>query len=271
MPITDASGVRIAWSERGSGSPVLLVMGHSFTQAQWWPVAPELSRAHRVVTFDNRGVGESDRGPAFTVSDMVRDCLAVMDAAGIEDAHVYGVSMGGGIVLELAIAHPERVRSLILGCTMAKSEVIAPPTTWTKLFVRLLPKGTRRKVSAKRLYSNAAPADRVAEDQRILNESRIPLSGYIAQAEAIAAYSTSDDRVRTVTAPTLVLHGTDDPAVAYAEGQRLAELIRGARLVTYEGARHNYLIEHGDHANATVLDFFAQVDAAREQPLALPS
>lgn len=271
MSTTDASGVRIAWSEQGSGTPVLLVMGHSFTQAQWWPVAPDLAAEHRVVTFDNRGVGESELGPAFTVPDMVRDCLAVMDAAGIEDAHVYGVSMGGGIVLELAMAHPERVRSLVLGCTMAKTEVIDPPSAWMKLFVRLLPKGTRRKVSAKRLYSDGAPADRVAEDQRILAESNIPMTAYIAQAEAIAAYSTSYDRVRAVTAPTLVLHGTDDPAVAYAEGQRLAELIPGAQLVTYEGARHNYLIDHGDHANATVLEFFAQVDAAREQPVALPS
>lgn len=271
MSVTDTSGVRIAWSEQGSGTPALLIMGHSFTQAQWWPVAPELATAHRVVTLDNRGVGGSDLGPAFTVADMVADCLAVLDAAGIQDAHVYGVSMGGGIALELAMAHPERVRSVVLGCTMAKTEVIAPPSWWMKTLVRLLPSGTRRKVSAGRLYSDAAPADRVARDQQILQESRIPMSAFIAQAEAIAAYSTTHDRVRALNVPALVLHGTDDPAVPYAEGKRLAELIPGAQLVTYEGARHNFLIEHGEHANAQVLEFFAQVDAARDQRLAMPS
>src|SRR3954470_9974324 len=121
MPFADNDGARLHWDERGDGSPLLLVMGHSYTSAMWYPVLDELSTEHRLLWFDNRGTGQSSPTKKITVADMARDAFAVMDAAGVESAHLYGVSMGGGIVLEMARQRPERVRSLLLGCTVAKT------------------------------------------------------------------------------------------------------------------------------------------------------
>jgi 3-oxoadipate enol-lactonase len=263
VPTASTSGVGIHWDETGSGTPVLLIMGHSFTSATWWPVVPDLAARHRVITFDNRGVGRSGMSKPWTVQDMVRDGVAVLDAAGVQDAHVYGVSMGGGIALEMAISHPDRVRSVVLGCTMAKTE-LRPPTPWTKkAILRAVPNRMLLRAGGNGLYGDSSPADRVARDREILRTSRMPKSGVIRQADAIAAYATTEDSVRAVSAPALVLHGTLDDAVPYEQGQRLAELVPNARLVTFEGARLNYLIDHGAEANESVLDFFAEVDAQK--------
>jgi pimeloyl-ACP methyl ester carboxylesterase len=261
VPTARSAGVAIHWEESGEGTPVLLIMGHSFTSATWWPVVNALAESHRVLTFDNRGVGRSGTSRSWSVQDMVSDAVAVLDAAGCETAHAYGVSMGGGVALELAMSHPDRLRSVVLGCTKAKTEVTPPPTRAKKAILRAIPKAVALRGSGRGLYGDDAPADRVAHDQRVLRESRIPKSGIIRQAEAIAAYATSDAQVRAVTTPTLVLHGTLDPAVPYADGQRLAELVPGARLVSFHGARHNFLIDHGQSANQAVLDFFREVDA----------
>jgi 3-oxoadipate enol-lactonase len=271
MATTQASGVEIHWDEIGEGTPVLLIMGHSFTAASWWPVAPELATRHRVITFDNRGVGKSGSSRSWTVQDMVSDAIAVLDAAGVVAAHVYGVSMGGGIALEMAISHPERVRSVVLGCTMAQTSVAPPPGRLKKALLRAVPSSLLLAMGGKGLYGDNAPADRVARDQQVLREAHIPKSGVIRQAEAVAAYSTTEEKVRAVTAPALVLHGTLDQAVAYEQGQRLATLVPGARLVTFDGARHNYLIDHGPEANAEVLSFFEQVDAQQNEGAVTPA
>jgi len=271
MPVTNASGVAIHWDETGGGTPVLLIMGHSYTSATWWPVVPALAERHRVLTFDNRGVGKSGSTRTWTVQDMARDSVAVLDAAGVGNAHVYGVSMGGGIALEMAISCPDRVRSVVLGCTMAKTEVAAPPTWSQKAILRAMPRSVLLRSSEKGLYGDSSSADRIAHDQEILRGSRIPKFGVIRQAEAVAAYATTDDKVRAVTHPALVLHGTLDQAVPYEHGQRLAELVPNARLVTFEGARHNYLIDNGPVANQTVLDFLAEVDAQKHAGTGAPS
>src|ERR1700761_4884613 len=117
MPFASNKGVKIHWDEKGTGTPVVLVMGHRSSSAMWYPVIPALAAEHRVIWFDNRGVGQSDMTHRASLGDFVDDTLAVMDAAGVHRAHVFGVSMGGGIVLELAVRHPERVISLIPGCT----------------------------------------------------------------------------------------------------------------------------------------------------------
>src|SRR5580658_7705572 len=98
MPFTENDGVRLHWDEQGSGTPILLVMGHRYSSAMWYPAIPALAAEHRVIWFDNRGTGESDTAPKVTLPQLAADALAVMDAAGVADAHIYGVSMGGVIV-----------------------------------------------------------------------------------------------------------------------------------------------------------------------------
>src|ERR1700676_1221168 len=117
MPFAANQGVRLHWQEKGQGTPVLLVMGHRYSSALWYPVLPALSAEHRVIWFDNRGTGESDTTAQVTLPELAAAALAVRDAAGVERAHVFGVSLGGAIVLELALQQPRRAISLVLGCT----------------------------------------------------------------------------------------------------------------------------------------------------------
>jgi hypothetical protein len=104
MPFATNAGVRVHWQEQGAGTPLLLIMGHRFSGEIWWPVLPVTLR-HRVVCFDNRGTGESDSPATASVVEMVGDALAVMNAAGVEKAHVFGVSMGGGIAQQLKASY----------------------------------------------------------------------------------------------------------------------------------------------------------------------
>ena len=118
MPFAENDGTRIYWEEQGSGPPLVLIMGLGYTSEMWYRMAPAFAREYRTIIFDNRGVGQSQvPATAYGINDMAADTAAVMDAAGIESAHVFGISMGGLIAQEFAIRYPERTRSLILGCT----------------------------------------------------------------------------------------------------------------------------------------------------------
>src|ERR1700729_3324124 len=120
MPFADNQGTTIYWDEQGTGAPILLIMGLGYPSAMWHRTRPALSDFYRTIALDNRGAGQSDvpAGP-YSIALMASDAAAVLDAAGVPSAHVFGVSMGGMIAQEFALQYPKRVRSLVLGCTAA--------------------------------------------------------------------------------------------------------------------------------------------------------
>ena len=266
MPFTTNKSVRIHWDEQGQGTPLLLIMGHRYSAAMWYPVIPVLAKQHRVIWFDNRGTGQTDNARGFSVSDMADDALAVMDAAGVDKAHVYGVSMGGGVALELAIRHPERVRSLIPGCTAILTADKPRTKAWMRALYFLPPfvlNRLMRRPGGDHGYGSAAPLDRVAKDQGMVANDRFVVSGVHAQATAIANYTNTLEAVRALTMPALVLHGDEDALVPYAWGEELARTLPNAKLVTFKGAGHNFIVAGGDKANTVVAEFLREVDAAR--------
>src|SRR5262244_2108372 len=113
-------GAKIYWDEQGQGEPLLLIMGLGYPSDAWYRTRPVLAAKYRTIALDNRGVGRSEMpaGP-YAIALMASDAAAVLDAAGVETAHVFGISMGGMIAQEFALQYPKRVRSLILGCTAA--------------------------------------------------------------------------------------------------------------------------------------------------------
>lgn len=260
MPLLDRPGATIHWEEQGSGTPLLLIMGTRMSSAMWYPIIPHLVEHHRVITLDNRGAGKSSPSKDFTIDDMVEDCVAVLDAAGVDRAHVYGVSLGGGLTLEMGMTHPDRVRSLVLGCVGAKTEV-SPPSGRPNPLLRLIPKKLLFRLVAPGFYGPACDPEARAVDMEILRKDPYDRETVAQQSRATQAYSTTWERVEAVTAPTLVLHGDHDTAVPVEGGRALAERIPGARIVEYKGAGHNYLVGRGQQTAQDVLDFLAEVDA----------
>jgi 3-oxoadipate enol-lactonase len=263
MAFTDNDGVRLHWQEQGRGSPILLVMGHRYSSAMWYPLVPALAAEHRVIWFDNRGTGESAMTPKVTIQQLAGDALAVMDAAGVERAHIFGVSMGGGIVLELALQHPERAGSLILGCTgILTADKPRMPAFMRALYY--LPPWALKLLMPKRKgdqgYGRAASPEAVAADQAVLAKDKSSVTGVVAQAAAIAGYSTTKAAVATLTMPALVLHGDEDSVVPLAWGVELAETLPHSHFVKLEGSGHNFIVAAGEKTKQAVLAFLRDVD-----------
>lgn len=265
MAKLDRSGVTLAWDDRGSGPPILLIMGHRYSSRMWYPVYEGLGDRYRLISFDNRGAGESGDRARTTVGELTDDALAVLNAAGVDKAHVYGVSMGGGIAIEFAIRYPERVRSIILGCTLAKTADKRSPPKWLLHILYRLPMPLLRLLQSKRFkggYGDAASDEAIARDQEFVARDPFSVRGVLAQAMAISDYTVSREAVRAISAPTLVLHGDQDMTVPRAGSKELAELIPNARLVTFEGCGHNYFVGAKDAANAEVDRFIQHVEGA---------
>src|SRR5467141_5097942 len=120
MPFVENQGAKLYWDEQGSGEPLLLIMGLSYPSYMWHRSRTVFAKSYRTIALDNRGVGQSDVTPGiYSIALMASDAAAVLHAAGVESAHIFGVSMGGMIAQEFALQYPNKVRSLILGCTAA--------------------------------------------------------------------------------------------------------------------------------------------------------
>jgi pimeloyl-ACP methyl ester carboxylesterase len=251
--------VRIWWDEHGSGTPAMLIMGFAYGSAMWHRAVTALSPHHRVLTFDNRGVGYSDapHGP-YAIEEMASDAVAVLDAAGVEQAHVYGASMGGLIAQEVALAHPQRVRSLVLGCTGC-IDTTESPTRLQRILVHLAPPAALMRPSVARMYGPGVSAQAQAEDLLLVRSTRHTRRGLLGQAQAIGAYR-SRHRLAQLEVPTLVIHGDADQVVSLERGKDLAAAIPGARFEVIKGAGHNYATEPDCDANRLVLDFWSALD-----------
>jgi len=259
----DANGARLYYEVYGEGEPLLLIMGLGANHLSWTPQVPVYAREFQVIVFDNRGTGQSDfsEGVDYTIPLLADDAAALLDFLGIDAAHVYGVSVGGMIAQEMALRHPERVRSLILGATSPGGTHAAAPDP--QALQGLLDQGAAvdRVVNPALLdvlFSPAYLAEQGSEllekFQRLADYPATSPEAYAAQLRAVARHDTYD-RLPDIAAPTLVLHGTDDPLLPVGNAHILAERIPGAKLVLFEGARHAYLLEKQAEADAAVLDF----------------
>lgn len=265
MPSVISQGASIHWKAQGSGTPVLLIMGHLYTSRLWYPLLPQLAERHRVITFDNRGVGRSDTTRGVTIEQLAADALAVLDAAGETAAHVYGVSMGGGIAGEFGMAHPDRTLSLTLGCTLLKTAQEkrgGSRAGWVYHMPLWLVRRLLRKAAKPEAYGSAAPREAALKDIAILAQDRFTMRGIREQNRAITRYITTRERARErLTMPVLILHGDEDPTVDVRFGRELHEILPQSRYVELAGAGHNYLVAAGDRANRAFIDFIDAVDA----------
>ena len=249
MPIARNGDVGFHYERTGTGPPVLLVMGLGMTATGWWRTVPVLADRFEVIAFDNRGVGRSDRpeGP-YAADDMADDAAAVLDAAGHESAHVYGISLGGMIAQIVALRHPRRVRSLVLGATTPGGEHGVPADPPTLAFFQRRAEMTAEEAVWASVPFNYGPstrrdqAGRVGED--IVQRLRFPIEPDPYRAQLAAALGhDAHDRLDEIEVPTLIVHGEEDRIVPAANARVLAARIAGARLELWPGAGHLYFTD----------------------------
>jgi pimeloyl-ACP methyl ester carboxylesterase len=217
----------------------------------WWATIPVLARSFRVIAFDNRDTGRSGRLPwPYSVAQMAHDAVAVLDAAGEQHAHVYGISLGSMVAQEVALRHPDRVQSLVLGASSAGGFAAykPSPTSFAQTFlVRAGAMGPEEAEWAAVPYTYAERTrrlhpERIAADiAHRLSSPPEPLA-YLHQAAAVAAHDAYE-RLNRMAAPTLVVHGEQDVFVPPANALVLAERIPGSQLRLWPDAGHMYTID----------------------------
>ncbi len=242
-------GADLLWTEAGDGDPLLLLAGQATGMAGWGPTADALAGHFRVIRYDHRGVGGSSRGDPerYTTRSLAEDAAAVLDAAGVESAHVYGHSMGGRIAQWLAIDHPDRVRTLVLAATSggrrARGEADGAFQTalQTQSALQTLLSGDPELMAP--LFFD--PAWAREHPDAVRGFFGTPASAW-AKARHFQASRTHDawDSLGAIQAPTLILHGIEDALTPLADAELLHRGIRRSTLVKVPGARHGLHLDH---------------------------
>lgn len=258
------AGGRQLWVERrGEGEPLLCIQGMSGTHLSWGDPFLDALAGHglEAIAFDHRGTGRSDRVEAgFSIADLADDAAGVLDALGLESAHVLGISMGGMVAQELALRHPAKVRSLVLGCTYAGGEgaALTSPEVGQRLFGAM--QSGDRALALRTGYevnvSSAFAADEAnwPAFERMATTLPVAVPVIMLQVQAIGGHDTSG-RLADIAAPTLVVHGDEDQMLPVSNGRRIAEVVPGARLEVLEGVGHMFWWEQPERSAALIAEF----------------
>lgn len=247
--------MHLSYDRFGSGEPLLLIQGMSGHRRMWGPeFLGELAGDFDVVAYDHRGVGESDRAQAFTIADLADDAAELMTRLGWESAHIVGISMGGMVAQELALNHPERVRTLTLGCTSAggfTAESLGPGLIRV---IEAVQGGDRDEIRQAGYEANLSPAFR-ADPANLEPYAATALSvkvpGPVIQLQITAggAFDVTN-RVGALTMPVLVVHGTADDMIPVSNGVDLGARIPGSKVELLDGVGHLFWWEEpGKSAN----------------------
>ncbi len=261
MTLIDVGAIQLDYERSGKrdGPPLLLIMGMSGTSLHWGEPFLELLRADfDVIAYDHRGVGASTPldGP-ITTREMADDAAGLLAALGLDDAHVMGISMGGMIAQELALNHPQRIRTLTLGCTYCGGEgsALASEQDLSGL-VEAMGSGDRERslragweINVSAAY--AADEEAYAKFRDIAIRRAVALPVIMQQMQACAAHDTNE-RLPQIAAPTLVIHGTEDRLLPVQNGKLIASRIPGAQLEIFDGVGHLFFWERPERSGEFV-------------------
>ncbi|HEX8067618.1 MAG TPA: alpha/beta hydrolase [Thermoleophilaceae bacterium] len=263
MPIAEANGQRLYYEVHGDGEPLLCVMGLGSDTLSWTLQVPAWSERYRTVVFDNRDVGRSSHadGP-YEVTDMAADALALADALELDAFHLVGLSLGGAIAQEMALAAPDRVRTLTLCVTYGGAGAwgVRRGRVWG---------GIRRRQSFEEHVDNLILlcfSERFLENEEqaealrtiiLANPNPQPAEAFLRQLDAGSRHEARD-RLGGLTMPVHVIGAERDMLVPRWKSDEIAELVPGARYTLIEGSGHAVNVEAAQELNAAVLDFVAE-------------
>ena len=262
-----SDGLKLRYEIRGAGEPVALIMGFSGSGRGWGEAFLKLMEARfKIFVIDNRGTGESDPADAeFTLAQMAADVAAVLDHAKTPRAHIFGISMGGMIAQEFALAYPDRTRGLVLGCTNCGSSHSIPAAP--EAIANLIPApGMDPLEQARRAFSVACGKAFLNSEagQGILMQAMLemgnypmtPMHTFMRQGQAIGGFD-SFARLGQIKSPTLIIHGDDDSIVPYPNAEVLHGAIAGSEVHTLKKAGHMFFWEAPDETVRVAGDFLS--------------
>jgi pimeloyl-ACP methyl ester carboxylesterase len=261
VPDITANGITLHYEERGAGDPLVIIVGLGSDGTNWAPHLDLYEKHFRTILINNRGAGLSDKpeGP-YSSTMMADDAAAVMDAAGIDKAHVIGISMGGTITQQLALNHPERVRTITLACTWAKCnnyaatvfehmrkarEVCTPDRFHELLQLWLV---------APSYYDMHWDELRQAQRDTLEKTNPMPYHAFSAQCDACLGHD-STARLGELDVPTLITVGVHDIFTPPAFSEYLQQNIRGAEYCPMENSGHYHYLEALDLFNSKTTSF----------------
>jgi pimeloyl-ACP methyl ester carboxylesterase len=262
MPYANVNGIKIHYEVRGEGPPVVLIGGLGSQISSWATQVLLYSKYFKVIAFDNRGAGLSDKPDyPYTIEDMADDTAGLLDFLGIQSASIVGKSMGGMIAQWLGIKYPKRVDKLVLGCTSASRDdvgnailslgrEIATKVGLKTVWLVALYLGYTREYIEKNLGS-------IKESLALVTQNDKALNGYLGQSFACEGHNTRD-LLYKINAPTLVVLGERDQIASPKRSRELAELIPGARLREFKGFGHGFWRERQEEVDKVVLDFLLE-------------
>lgn len=263
MSTVEANGIRIAYDRRGQGPAIVMIAGIGYGGWAFRGQVPELASHFDVLTFDNRGVGDSDKpDEPYSVKLFARDTLGLMDALAIHQAHVLGASLGGMVALQMALDAPERIEQLALCATTHGGPNIDYPDTEVIQFLaersgspeERFQKGFELSFSEDFLAAKPPALERIRQH---LVENRQPDYAYRRQAMAPMSFN-AEPRLAEIEHPALVITGSADRVVPPSNSERLAEKLPNAQLEILNGAGHLCFIEQPDAFNQAVVEFLEE-------------
>jgi pimeloyl-ACP methyl ester carboxylesterase len=277
MPVVRVNDINIAYTDRGQGEAVVLLMGLGAVKESWFMNIPALSKHFRVIAMNSRGVGGTDRsGEAYTMGRMAEDVVGLLDALHIERAHIVGVSLGSMIAQEMAISFSQRVGKLILAATTPGMSDASNKELWDEKIVEM-----RRRVGMdedfnERIINDPGSLDVVKIMVELTANAfgrvlfRVPMvigaryyfkkvgpGGVLDQLRSVSKHNTID-RLNRISAPTLVMAGSNDRIVPIEFSRIVAQYIPGASLVELEKGSHSFFMEMSRRFNREVIRFLKE-------------
>lgn len=246
-----SDGTQLFWTERGNpdGEPLLFISGQAMSHRGWLNIVDQFSQ-FRILVSDHRGIGQSEPGTVepYTTVMFADDCAAVLRAAGVESAHIYGHSMGGRIAQQLALQHPEMVQKLVLGATTPGESQGA---LRSREATRDLFSGRWRRL-APHFFSEAFVLNNEAQVRAFFATDASPET--LRQHYLASKTHDTWDQLGNIRAETLVVHGERDDLTPVENAYLMAEGIPGAATLIIEQGLHGYFLERAD-VNAETVKF----------------
>jgi 3-oxoadipate enol-lactonase len=261
MAVAGVRGARIAYDDTGgSGPPVILAHGFLMDREMFAPQVAALSATHRVITWDERGFGETDYdGEPFTYWDSAADCLGLLDHLGIDRAVIGGMSQGGFVSLRAALAAPDRVRGLVLLNTQAGTEDPDVVPLYDGMIQDWAANGPSDELAA--IVAGIILGEPGISAAYTAKWQARPKESILQPGATLLTRDSVQDRLGEITAPALVVHSTADAAIALTHAEALASGLPNAELVVVDGGTHASNLTHPDEVNAAIMRFLASLPA----------